>query len=122
MSYRKQFFILIFVCFNVIQTFSQTSSKSYQIIVEIPTFTVEKTLPYLIEQVEATSGVNLVEYCADQGWIVFDVLEQSFSSIQDPLLLLKELHIDGILKVGASKEQVEANCKGGLHAYTLIKK
>jgi hypothetical protein len=92
------------------------------LIIEVPTFTVEKTLPYLLNQVASTTGVLISEYCADQGWIVINVLEERFSVSQDPLFLLKELNIDGILKLGASKEQVEANCKGGLHAFTDIKK
>lgn len=75
-----------------------------------------------MNSLSSTSGIELREYCVDQGWIVLEVMDERFSCTYDPLLLLKELHIDGILKVGASKEQVEANCKGGLHAFTTIKK
>jgi hypothetical protein len=121
MNQRQLFFIVIFMCFNVLQSFSQASNKSYQLIIEVPTFTVEKTLPYLLNQLSGTTGVKISEYCADQGWIVFDILEERFSVAQDPLVLLKELHIEGILKLGASKNQVEANCKGGLHVLDIKK-
>lgn len=122
MNYRKLFLLMIIVCSSIFDSFSQSNIRSYQLVVEMPTFTEEKTLPNLWEAVAATTGVTLFEYCSAQGWVVFEILEERYSCTQDPLVLLKELHIDGILKVGVSKGLVEANCKDGLHSYSNIKK
>lgn len=91
-------------------------------VLELPTFTEEKTLPYLLDVLSTTTGVTLKEYCAFQGWIVLEVNNERFSCTDDPMLLLKQLHIEGILKAGATKEQVEAYCKGGLITNPTIKK
>ncbi|HOS47181.1 MAG TPA: hypothetical protein PLG57_01030 [Bacteroidia bacterium] len=120
--YRKLFLIVILVCLNVFKSFSQANAKSYNLVVEIPTFTEEKTLPYLLSAISSTTGVVLKEYCAYQGWIVIEVNNERFSCTEDPMYLLKQLQIEGILKVGATKEQVEAYCKGGLNSSPNIKK
>lgn len=113
---------MILVCLNVFKSFSQANTKSYNLVVEIPTFTEEKTLPYLLSAISSTTGVVLKEYCAYQGWIVIEVNNERFSCTEDPMYLLKQLQIEGILKVGATKEQVEAYCKGGLNSSPNIKK
>lgn len=122
MMNRKLFLFLIIFCLGGFKSFSQANAKSYNLVVEIPTFTEEKTLPGILNSFSATTGVVLKEYCAYQGWIVIEVDNERYSCTQDPLLLLKELNIEGIYKIGATKEQVEAYCKGGLHANTNIKK
>jgi len=122
MMYRKLFLIVLLVCFNVFNSFSQSTNKSYSLVLELPAFTEEKTLPYLLDVFSSTTGVELKEYCSYQGWIVLEVNNERYSCTEDPMLLLKQLQIDGILKVGATKDQVEAYCKGGLHAFTDIKK
>lgn len=104
------YLILLFIL-NSNFGFSQTVNKTYDIVFEIKNFARQKSVPLIQDFCNSLEGCKLTAYCEPQGWVVFTIEENYFSSANDPLVLFKNATFDGILKMGVTKSVLENACK-----------
>jgi hypothetical protein len=117
----KIYLILLFII-NSIGGFSQAIAKTYDIVFEIRNFSLQKTIPLIQSYCNSFEGCKLTAYCEYQGWVVFTIDENYYSSSNDPLVLFKNATFDGIIKTGVTKSILENACKGRLVPINEYKK
>lgn len=91
---------------------AQNNHLTYNIVVEVPAFSEGKSIQVWKDALATIDGVDLQEYCPDQGWLVLSVDDSIIPSSSDPESILRLLNLQAVIKQGATAAQVEANCNG----------
>jgi hypothetical protein len=111
MNFKSFFSVAIFTfCAFIVD--AQSSNQFYTVVVEVPSFSEGKTIQVWKDALLTIDGVSLQEYCAEQGWLVLKVEDAIVPSSTDPEYILRNANLAGVIKVGATASQVEANCNG----------
>jgi hypothetical protein len=108
----KKRFLFFFFTLMAKMTIAQSVNQYYSIVVEVPSFSEGKTIQVWKDALANIDGVTLQKYCAAQGWLVLSVDDAIIPTSTDPETILRNANLQGVIKVGATGAQVEANCHG----------
>ena len=120
---KKVTIYLILLCLLYsVSGFSQSVDKTYDIVFEIKNFARQKSIPLIQSYCNSLEGCKLTAYCEPQGWVIFTIKENYYSSANDPLVLFKNATFDGVIKMGVTKSVLENACKEPLVPVGELKK
>ena len=109
-------FKTILLLFIFLITFGKLKAQSqhqfYTIVIEVPSFSEGKTIQVWKDGLGAIDGVAIQKYCSEQGWLVLVIDNTIIPTSTDPETILRNANLQGVIKVGATGAQVEANCHG----------
>ena len=108
----KRIILLIITLLSIGQLNAQVQHQYYSIVVEVPSFSESKTIQVWKDALGTIDGVTLQKYCSAQGWLVLSVDDTIIPTSTDPEIILRNANLQGLIKYGATGEQVEANCRG----------
>jgi len=91
---------------------AQNTNQFYSIVVEVTSFSEGKTIQVWKDGLNVIDGVVLQKYCPAQGWLVLLIDNTIIPTSTDPETILRNANLQGLIKYGATGEQVEANCRG----------
>jgi hypothetical protein len=106
----------ILLVFIFLMSFDQLKAQGqhqfYTIVIEVPSFSEGKTIQVWKDGLGTIDGVAIQKYCSEQGWLVLVIDEAIIPTSTDPEMILRNANLQGLIKYGATGEQVEANCRG----------
>ena len=117
MKFKFLISLILFVfCFGFVK--AQSNNTSYTIVIEVPSFSEDKFIDVCKSSLNSMDGVKLQSYCSSQGWLVLSINDSIIPASSDPEVILRNSGVKGIIKYGATADQVEANCHGEMKYLT----
>ena len=99
--------LLSFFCTNF--SFAQSQRKTV-VFVEIPFFSKEKTLPYLIQRLSEENKIVVVGYCTNLGVVALEMDAKLHDNEQELARCLKQMEVEFSLKTDISITKLEQIC------------
>jgi hypothetical protein len=98
---------LSFFCTKV--SFAESQQKTV-VFVEIPFFSKEKTLPYLIQRFSEENKIVVVGYCTNLGVVALEMDAKLHDNEQELARCLKQMEVEFSLKSDISITKLEQIC------------
>jgi len=99
--------LLSFFCTKV--SFAESQQKTV-VFVEIPFFSKEKTLPYLIQRFSEENKIVVVGYCTNLGVVALEMDAKLHDNEQELARCLKQMEVEFSLKTDISITKLEQIC------------
>ena len=99
--------LLSFFCTKV--SFAESQQKTV-VFVEIPFFSKEKTLPYIIQRFSEENKIVVVGYCTNLGVVALEMDAKLHDNEQELARCLKQMEVEFSLKTDISITKLEQIC------------
>ena len=90
-------------------SFAESQQKTI-VFVEIPFFSKEKTLPYLIQRFSEENKIVVVGYCTNLGVVALEMDAKLHDNEQELARCLKQMEVEFSLKTDISITKLEQIC------------
>jgi len=103
------YILIILSCFCSKCSLAQTQHKTF-VFIEIPFFSKEKTLPYLIQRFSEENKIEVVGYCSNLGIVTLEMDVKLHDNEQELARCLKQLEMEFSFKTDISITKLEQIC------------
>jgi len=103
------YILILFSCFSTKVSFAQSQQKTV-VFVDIPFFSKEKTLPYLMQRFSEENKIAVVGYCSNLGIVALEMEAKLHDNEQELARCLKQMEVEFSLKTDISITKLEQIC------------
>lgn len=103
------YILIVLSCFCAKSSFAQSQHRAV-VFIEIPYFSAEKTLPYLIQRFSEENKIEVVGYCTNLGIVALEMDAKLHDNEHELARSLKQLEIEFSFKTDISITKLEQIC------------